>query len=135
MPEVVTVFLEHDDKILLLKRSSRVKTYKGYWAGISGYVEKGEDPLQTAIKEIREETALKDSDVEFLHRLPPFKFTDEYAGELFEWTIHIFLFHSKTREITIDWEHVDYNWVSPSIIASYKTVPKLQEAIKLITRF
>jgi 8-oxo-dGTP diphosphatase len=35
---VITVFLEHDKKILILKRSRKVKTMKTKWGGISGYV-------------------------------------------------------------------------------------------------
>jgi 8-oxo-dGTP pyrophosphatase MutT (NUDIX family) len=55
---VVTCILRHNKKILILKRSQMVATNKGMWAGVSGYIEEGESPLQTAIKEVSEETAI-----------------------------------------------------------------------------
>ena len=41
LPEkhVVTCFLECQGSILLLKRSQQVGSFKGRWAGVSGYVE------------------------------------------------------------------------------------------------
>jgi 8-oxo-dGTP diphosphatase len=48
---VITVFLEHHKKILILKRSQKVKTMKTKWAGISGYIEH-EEPVKRALKEI-----------------------------------------------------------------------------------
>ena len=61
--KVVTIFLIHEGKILLLKRSTNVRTMKGMWAGISGYLE-NEDPLIQALKEIREESGLSESQVD-----------------------------------------------------------------------
>lgn len=51
---VVTCFLEHDGKIPLLRRSQRVGTYRGRWAGVSGYIEEGNTPYAQALEEIRE---------------------------------------------------------------------------------
>ena len=66
--DVVTVFLEHDGKILLLRRSQRVRTMKTMWAGISGYIE-NEDPLMRALKEIEEEAGLSNEKIRAsLHR-------------------------------------------------------------------
>ena len=39
---IVTSFIKDDDKILILKRSSKVKSMKCLWAGVSGIIEKYE---------------------------------------------------------------------------------------------
>src|ERR1700693_1695100 len=62
---IITVFLEHDNKILILKRSQKVKTMKTKWGGISGYIEQ-EEPVKRALKEIVEETGLKNESVTLL---------------------------------------------------------------------
>ena len=36
---VVTCFLMHQGKLLVLRRSAKVRTYQGKWAGVSGYIE------------------------------------------------------------------------------------------------
>lgn len=37
--EVITAFLRHEGKILLLQRSSEVGSYQGSWAAVSGHLE------------------------------------------------------------------------------------------------
>ena len=59
---VVTAFLTRGNQVLLLRRSDRVSTYKGRWAGVSGSVEAGSTPIEQAIQEIEEETGLSNAD-------------------------------------------------------------------------
>ena len=94
---VVTVFLEHGGRILLLKRSSRVRTMKGMWAGISGYLE-NEDPLAQALKEIREESGLTESQVTLLRSADPLEATDAQLPNII-WIVHPYLFQSSTQSI------------------------------------
>ena len=51
---VVTSFLQHEGKILVLRRSERVSTYRGCWAGVSGSIDGRRTPEQQARLEIRE---------------------------------------------------------------------------------
>jgi 8-oxo-dGTP pyrophosphatase MutT (NUDIX family) len=131
MLEVVTVLLINDEKkILILKRSKKVKTYKGLWGGVAGYIEKDEKPYETALKEIKEEVDLENKDVELLKQLDPISFTDYYEGKRYDWKIFPFLFKIKEkRKIKIDWEHSQYRWISPSQIKEFDTVPHLKEIV------
>ena len=58
---VVTAFLTRGNQVLLLRRTDRVSTYKGRWAGVSGSVEAGSTPIEQAIQEIEEETGLSNA--------------------------------------------------------------------------
>ena len=55
---IVTSFLTHNNKILILKRSQKVKTMKGLWSGISGVIENNEMPVERAKIEIFEEVGI-----------------------------------------------------------------------------
>ena len=131
MPSVVTCLLmDKNENILILKRSDKVRTYRGYWSGISGYVEKGEEPLDTAFKEIREETGLNDNNVELVKTAEPIEFTDFYEEEKYEWKVYPFLFRiRKESKIQIDWEHISYRWIKPSDIDKFQSVPRLREVV------
>ena len=74
---VVTCFLEHGGEIPLLRRSQRVGTYKGRWAGVSGYIEEGNTPYAQAMEEIREETGLSEQDVQLVKEGQPLEVVDE----------------------------------------------------------
>ncbi|OYT62657.1 hypothetical protein B6U81_00265 [Thermoplasmatales archaeon ex4484_30] len=127
MPDVVTCVIKHDEKILLLKRSDKVSTYKNKWACVSGYVERGEDVLKRAFREIEEEIQLSKEEIQLLKKGEPIIFFDEKEGQT--WRIFPFLFSSNTKKIKPDWEHTEYAWVHIEEIEKYDTVPKLKEAV------
>lgn len=128
---VVTVFLEHDKKILILKRSQKVKTMKTKWAGISGYIEQ-EEPLMRALKEIEEETGLNNNNVRLINIGEPLEAIQANDPEI-TWIVHPYLFSSNTDQIRIDWEHDEYRWINPKEIKNYETVPRLGDALDRVT--
>ena len=130
MPKVVTCLLMKDDKLLILKRSDKVSTYKGLWGGVTGYVEEHEEPYETALKEIKEEVGIEKKDVSLVRKCDPFTFTDYYEGKKYDWTIYPFLFKiEKKNKIKIDWEHSKYEWILPLEIGRYDTVPHLKDIV------
>lgn len=132
MPQVVTCILEHAGKILLFKRSNLVGTYRGLWGGVAGYVEESENPYDTAIKEIREEAGVSSDALVLVRKVDPIEFSDTYEGRRYEWIVHPFLFHIKSKELVrFDWEHEEYRWISPSELKKFNTVPGLD---KLVTQ-
>ena len=122
-----------DGKLLILKRSKKVRTYKGLWGGVAGYIEENEDPYETAIKEIREEVGINEEDIILIKQLDPIEFTDFYNGEQYCWEIFPFLFKiEKNSKINIDWEHLEYLWISPSEIGKYDTVPRFKDIVSIL---
>jgi 8-oxo-dGTP pyrophosphatase MutT (NUDIX family) len=124
MRKVVTAFLRHGDKILVLRRSDRVGSYQGCWAGISGYIEEDETPLEAAEREIREETRIMDA--KLVREGKPLVVEDKGI----EWVVHPFLFDSSTAEVTLDWEHQGYRWIRAKELRKLRTVPGLKEALE-----
>jgi 8-oxo-dGTP pyrophosphatase MutT (NUDIX family) len=117
-------------KILLLKRSEKVSTYRGYWGGVAGYIEENEKPEETAYKEIREEVGIRKEDLILIRKLKPVSIVDEYENKKYNWRIHPFLFKIKEEaKIKIDWEHVKYKWIKPENIVKYNTVPCLKKIV------
>jgi 8-oxo-dGTP pyrophosphatase MutT (NUDIX family) len=126
--KIATSFLQFEGRILILKRSGKVSTYRGKWAAVSGGIEKGEEPLARAQKEIEEETGLEPRAFKIARKGKPFAMEDRRLGV--KWIIHPFLFTAKTGRIKIDWEHAEFKWIKPEELAHYETVPKLAESLK-----
>ena len=124
---VVTCFLEHGGKIMLLRRSERVGTYRGKWAGVSGYIETGSTPSQQAWTEIKEEASLDMDDVELVQEGLPLEVVDTELVR--KWIVHPFRFQVlKPDKIRIDREHTEAKWIAPEDIGQFETVPNLREA-------
>lgn len=128
--EIVTSFLEHGGRILILRRSGKVMTYRGLWAAVSGSIEPGEKPLEAAAREIAEETGLNGSDISLVKAGGSIIAEDESLGK--RWLIRPFLFSAKTDKIRIDWEHTEFRWIEPGELSKYKTVPRLEESLRRV---
>ena len=129
MPEVhqvrvVTSVLRNEGRILILQRSEKVGSYRGRWAGVSGYMEEGESPLETALREVSEEVSVHDLDV--VSEGTPVQVRNEDTV----WKIHPFLLEVPDREIRTDWEHVDHRWILPGEIEEYRTVPGMRRVLR-----
>ncbi len=128
--EVVTAFLRHGGKILLVRRSGKVGSYPGCWSAISGYLE-DPTPLAQARREIGEETGLSAEDIRLVNRGAPLEIPAPELGCC--WVVHPFLFDiADPRRIMLDWENTELRWVEPGALADYRTVPKLLEAFEAV---
>ena len=126
---VVTSIVRNRGKILLLKRSAKVGSYRGQWAGVSGFIEQGEDDETAAKRELGEETGK--GSWRLVKRLGPQRFRDSDIV----WCVHAFLVDLAERNIHIDWEHDSFEWVSPKDVSRYPTVPGLQTIVhKLLSQ-
>jgi len=125
--EVVTAFLRHDGRVLLVRRSGRVGTYQGRWSGISGYLEDAA-PLDQALREVEEETGIPAAVPRLVSAAPPLKVEDAALGRC--WVVHPFLFEvDDPGAVRLDWENLELCWVLPREIGEYPTVPALAEAL------
>ena len=126
---IVTSFIKNGDRILILKRSDKVKSMKCLWAGVSGIIEKNDTaPLARAKTEILEETGINDEEIELLKANERIKIESvQYKNH--EWNIFPFLFKTKNPEIKLNWENSEFKWIKPNEIKNYETVPELEKIL------
>jgi len=126
--KIVTSFIRNNEKLLILKRSDEVKTMKGLWAGISGIIEKNEEPLQRAKIEIFEEVGIADDQITLVKSAKEMRVNSpQYLDH--EWEIFSFLFESNNPTITLNWENSDFKWITIDELKDYETVPGLHKVL------
>lgn len=124
---VVTCFVENDGLVLIVKRSSRVRTYQQRWSGISGYIETGRTALEQAWQELEEETGLNSDDASLIKEGDVLTVNDAELNR--RWFIHPFHFVAdEIDKVKLDWENTEHIWINPEQIYTYQTVPSLYEA-------
>lgn len=117
---VVTCFLRHRGKVLLLHRSEGVGSYSQRWGTVTGYAEG--DPHAAARREIEEETGLHEA-VTLVRAGNPFIVEDDVINT--RWIVHPYLFDCDHREAIPNEEATEAEWVSPTEILRRETVPQL----------
>lgn len=140
---VTTAFVQQstDEKVLLLLRSDRVRTFKRHWAGVSGSVESGETPLRCAKRELAEEIGMDpDRHLRLIRSGRPLCVVSRDYETTF--VVHPFLFRESSpgllcNMLRIDWEHSRYEYVDPEELLSDRysqriTVPNLHEAFRRV---
>ena len=126
--KIVTSFIKDNEKLLILKRSNKVKSMKGLWAGISGIIENNEPPLKRAKIEIFEEAGIIEKDITLIKSAEEMRI-DSPQYENHEWEIFPFLFESKKPTIKLNWENSEFKWINVKELENYETVPSLQKVL------
>jgi len=116
--EIIAAVLTHNDRLCLLRRSAQVKTDRGYWHCITGYLSAGAPPLEHAFIEIIEETGIHRRDLELQSRA----IVDRKGADGNIWRIHAFHFRSRTRSLTLNWEHDGGCWTPMRKLRRLRTV-------------
>ncbi|MBA0908928.1 MAG: NUDIX domain-containing protein [Nitrosarchaeum sp.] len=102
----IVLFRRDNTKILFLL----LHYPSGHWDFVKGKMEKNETTHQTAIRETREETGI--TDVTFLNNFEEWiEYNFQYQGELVHKKVVFFLAETKTIQISISHEHIDYTWM------------------------
>jgi len=126
--KIVTSFIKDNEKLLILKRSDKVKSMKGLWAGISGIIEKNEEPLKRAKIEIFEEVGITEDMITLVRSAEEMR-VNSPQYENHEWEIFPFLFEAKNPIIKLNWENSDFKWINVKELENYDTVPSLQKVL------
>ena len=126
--KIVTSFIKDNEKLLILKRSDKVKSMKGMWAGISGIIEKNEEPEKRAKIEIFEEVGITEDKITLVRSSEEMR-VNSPQYENHEWEIFPFLFEAKNPTIKLNWENSELKWINVDELEKYDTVPSLQKVL------
>ena len=126
--KIVTSFLSYNDKFLILKRSNQVRSMNGLWSGVSGVIEKNEEPIKRARIEIFEELGISEKHVTLI------KSNNELIVESpqyknHQWLIFPFLFKTDKNEIKLNWENSEFKWIDVNQLKEFNTVPNLEKIL------
>ena len=125
---IVTSFLTHNDKILILKRSEKVKSMKGLWSGISGVIENSEMPVERAKIEIFEEVGINQKDITLIKSNKEMCVeSPQYKNH--QWIIFPFFFKTDKNNIKLNWENSEFRWINIDQLKKFDTVPNLEKVL------
>ena len=139
---LVVIYAQNSGRVLMLQRQDDPE----FWQSVTGSLEPNEQPFETAIREVREETgidiatqnlSLVDCNESVLFEIFP-QFRYKYAPDVTHNREHWFLLGLPNEQTPILTEHLAFQWVSveqaiqmtkspnnAAVIAKYLTNPPL----------
>ena len=125
---IVTSFIKNSNKLLILKRSDKVRSMRGLWSGVSGIIENNEEPVNRAKIEILEEIGIKKDKISLIKSVEKIKISSpQYENH--EWEVFSFLFETKDVKIKLNWENSEFKWIHVDELKNYETVPSLNKIL------
>jgi len=115
----------YDGKVLLLKRPSDSKESPGKWSLPGGRLEKGEQPLEGFVREVKEETGIDMEGVELLdvvtfERDQGYSLIIFYQGEV------------ESEEVVLDSENEEWIWASVNDLPDFDVGEVVKNMIKRV---
>jgi ADP-ribose pyrophosphatase YjhB (NUDIX family) len=128
---VITIFVRYGSKILLLRRSDRVSTYRGKWNTVAGYLDELKPLKEKILEELREEIGIDEKLISSIEVGEFFEFKDREIGR--RWIVTPALVELIEKpNIKLNWEHSEYRWIEPNEMDRFDTVPNLDTGLKRI---
>lgn len=104
--------------------------YGKHWDFAKGHVEPGEDDRAAALRELQEETGIRQADVieEFAHEIDyVFRGRDR---QLIKKTVIFFLGRTRDTEVRLSHEHVGFAWLSEEPALKTLTYPNARAVLR-----
>ena len=118
---VLNVVVFYEGKILIVKRSRKVGSYKGLWNGISGFIDEPKTIDDFAKQELAEELSLDTKLISKIKVCTPYEVNDLAIDRI--WFVYpVLVTLNQKPNIVLDWEHTDYAWIEPVQLEDYKCV-------------
>lgn len=128
---VVTSFLVREGSVLLLRRSPRVRTFRGAWAGVSGKVEA--HPYVQALREIEEETGIGEHELLCVGEADPVAVTSRTYRHRLVIKAYLFALSPQAR-IRLNQENDDFGFYRPGRFPA-PCVPRLEAVFRRVWVF
>lgn len=120
------IIYNKDKKFLVLLRGKTAPTNPFKWDLPGGDVDWGEDPQQSMLREIKEETGLEVSDLTLLD------VTARVTEDGYHWFTICYTAHAKSDYVKISWEHDEYKWVDKNEFSKLPSTPKIVGFVQVL---
>ena len=128
------IVLFNSDEFLLIQHPAKSNGDEGHWDFPKGHVEGSETELETAKRELIEETGIVNFRLfdGFRHRI---EYNFPKGNEMVLKEVIFFLAESNTKEVVLSSEHQNFVWLSKDLAHNKLTYTKAKEVLSAVKIF
>jgi isopentenyldiphosphate isomerase len=126
---VLNCVVRHGEKILIVKRNSKMIFHPGVWNGISGFLDEPSKTVREKIEEeIHEELGLQPDAIVAIKEGKVLEQDDREYNK--KWIVHPALVDVSTDNIRLDWEAEQFAWIAPHELSNFELLPGYDVVVK-----
>ena len=128
------IVLFYSEEFLLIQHSTESNKIKGHWDFPKGHMENNENELETAIRELQEETGIDDFRLidNFRHRIT---YNINKNNQVIPKEVIFFLAESFTTSVKLSSEHQNYDWLNFELAHNRLTYDNAKEILSKAKTF
>ena len=128
------IVLLNSDEFLLIQHPAKPNGDEGHWDFPKGHVEGSETELQTAKRELIEETGIVNFRLfnGFRHRI---EYNFQKGNEMVPKEVIFFLAESNTKEVKLSSEHQNFVWLNNDLAIKKLTYTNAKEVLAAVKIF
>ena len=128
------IVLFNSDEFLLIQHPSKSNGGEGHWDFPKGHVEGSETELETAKRELVEETGIVDFRLldGFRHRI---EYIFQKGNEMVPKEVIFFLAESNTKDVVLSSEHQNFTWLNNDLAYNKLTYTNAKEVLAAVNFF
>ena len=128
------IVLFSSDEFLLIQHSTKPNGDEGHWDFPKGHVEGSETELETAKRELIEETGIVNFRLfdGFKHRI---EYNFQKGNEIIPKEVIFFLAESNTKEVKLSSEHENFVWLNSDLAFNKLTYTNAKEVLVAVKTF
>jgi bis(5'-nucleosidyl)-tetraphosphatase len=128
------IFRREEGKTFYLLLNYPTATAKTYWDLPKGHIEKGEQELGTVIREVEEETGLKD--IEFVKGFKEWiRYSFMSGKQYITKVVTFYLAETHSKEVKISSEHIGYIWLPYEDALARLTFDNAKDVLRKAKKF
>lgn len=128
---VINCVVMYDRKFLIVRRSSTMRLYPGYWNGISGFLDDQKSVEEKVYEELREELGISKEQIASIRMGGVFHQDEPLYKKT--WIVHPILVTVRSDRLTLDWEAETYAWVEHHELDQFNVLPGFDRVVDVIS--
>ncbi len=125
---VISCVVACNGKILIVKRSAKMRIYPGRWNGIGGFLDDNKNLEEKVREELFEEIGIKENEIKSIKLGDIFDADDPTLGKT--WIVHPVIAEVETEKIVLDWEAEEYKWINPGEVENFDVAPGFRKVVR-----
>jgi len=127
---VINCVIEHEGKILLVKRNKNMRLYPGLWNGVSGFLDDKKTIEEKVQEELEEELSVDSKQIQKIQIGPVLvQEAPDYEKTWLVFPVHVLV---STDKYKLDQEATEAKWLTLSEVRAKKLLPGFPDVLDTI---